>query len=762
MTTVAQLTIEMAANVARLRQDMDAARRKVDSTFGGISKATEQLKVTLGGLFAGFGAQQALAKVIEVQRQFDVLNSSLKTVTGSSMVAEREMQWIREFAATTPYQLADVTGAFVKMKALGLDASQRALASYGNTASAMGKSLNQMIEAVADAATGEFERLKEFGIRARKEGDNVAFTFQGVTTNVRNSADEITQYLQQIGNVTFGGAMIERANTLDGAISNLADSYDALVLAISQGGLGNAIKNDTKTVSETMQVMTEAMVKAREQGGGALVQVANAAGALAGRTAFGGLAALFNGFNWTVNALTGNVLGLNENLSLLPDNLRTASEQTAIMMQRLELARGEYEKLAMRLAVAPDNIYLKSEMAQLAQYIERLEEATRKQRQMQSALASINGMDFSAEDAKFRRQIRLPAPAESESDRKARLRAAETAAAKAATEARQKEAEALRKVIDLAEHRNRLFDEEFDRREAYDQMVNARIRYGREMLQEIEFETRLMGMSSLEREKAVALLELERKGVVKGTEAYEKLAPAILKAIEARSGKAAELMTIDEVIEESAASVKKIGRNTATTMAESIADGILNGARDGVSIMDIFWREVKAQAARTILQPIVQPVAQGFSDIISSGLGALTNALGMGVTSSGYNPGASMGFSTDWEQFMPSFDGGGYTGSGSRSGGMDGRGGFLAMLHPNETVVDHTRGQSAGGNLVVNVINHAGAEVSASSRTGANGEQILEVLVARTKASIAGDFANRSGDVSRGLEAGYGIRPAMA
>jgi len=40
------------------------------------------------------------------------------------------------------------------------------------------------------------------------------------------------------------------------------------------------------------------------------------------------------------------------------------------------------------------------------------------------------------------------------------------------------------------------------------------------------------------------------------------------------------------------------------------------------------------------------------------------------------------------------FDGGGYTGNGSRTGGLDGKGGFLAMLHPKETVVDHHRGQS--------------------------------------------------------------------
>ena len=38
-----------------------------------------------------------------------------------------------------------------------------------------------------------------------------------------------------------------------------------------------------------------------------------------------------------------------------------------------------------------------------------------------------------------------------------------------------------------------------------------------------------------------------------------------------------------------------------------------------------------------------------------------------------------------------SFDGGGYTGGGMRSGGLDGLGGFPAMLHPNETVIDHTK-----------------------------------------------------------------------
>lgn len=57
--------------------------------------------------------------------------------------------------------------------------------------------------------------------------------------------------------------------------------------------------------------------------------------------------------------------------------------------------------------------------------------------------------------------------------------------------------------------------------------------------------------------------------------------------------------------------------------------------------------------------------------------------------------------------FLSSFDGGGPTGDAPRSGGLDGKGGFMAMLHPQETVIDHTKGQSvsAGSVTVIQNIN---------------------------------------------------------
>jgi hypothetical protein len=80
----------------------------------------------------------------------------------------------------------------------------------------------------------------------------------------------------------------------------------------------------------------------------------------------------------------------------------------------------------------------------------------------------------------------------------------------------------------------------------------------------------------------------------------------------------------------------------------------------------------------------------------------------------------------------PSFDGGGYTGSGPRSGGIDGKGGFMAMLHPRETVIDHTRlggglAGAAGGAVRIMVEAVEGAMFAPRVRAEAQGVAVQVV-----------------------------------
>lgn len=204
-----------------------------------VSRAAKTATIAVGALTAAAGAVGAA--LVASQRKFDVMNASLITMTGSAENAGQAMAILQQFAKDTPYGLEQSVNAFTKLVALGLNPSIEAMTSYGNTASAMGKDLEQMIEAVADASTMEFERLKEFGIKANQQGDKIKFTFRGVTTEVAKNADAIQQYLLNIGNTDFAGAMEERSKTLDGAIASLGDTWDGLLKTINDtGGMSNA------------------------------------------------------------------------------------------------------------------------------------------------------------------------------------------------------------------------------------------------------------------------------------------------------------------------------------------------------------------------------------------------------------------------------------------------------------------------------------------------------------------------------------------
>lgn len=258
MTDVASLAIKIESLQV---QQADTRLKGLASSGGSAEKATSGLMGAftklIGPLTAAVSVMGTLNKLVDVQRQFDVLNAGLITATGSSENAAEAFDALREFAQQTPYDLNQAVEGFTKLVNLGLDPSERALKSYGNTASAMGKDLNQMIEAVADAATGEFERLKEFGIKAKQNGDQVSLTFRGVSTTIGNNAAEIEEYLTKLGENEFAGAMERRMDSLDGAIANLGDTWDQLFLTVSQSGIGDVIEDAVRMATDALQELTD-------------------------------------------------------------------------------------------------------------------------------------------------------------------------------------------------------------------------------------------------------------------------------------------------------------------------------------------------------------------------------------------------------------------------------------------------------------------------------------------------------------------------
>ena len=274
MADIATLTIAVQSDgvtkANKRLDDLDKQSSKAERATNSVGAASRSTSTSMLKMAASIGAATLAYKgfkaVVSTAAEFEKLNAMLKTVTGSTEAAAEAMELIRKTAASTPFSVQEMTNSFIKLKSLGLDPSEDALTSYANTAAAMGKSLNQVIEAVADASTMEFERLKEFGIKSRQAADTVTFTFNKVATTVKKDAASIEGYLRSIGDVQFAGAAVDQMDTINGALSNMGDAFDQLLLQVGDQGFSGEVKeslqklvdflSDSKTVDAATKLGT--------------------------------------------------------------------------------------------------------------------------------------------------------------------------------------------------------------------------------------------------------------------------------------------------------------------------------------------------------------------------------------------------------------------------------------------------------------------------------------------------------------------------
>lgn len=196
---------------------------------------------------AAAGAALLGKSIIDTTAQFESYAATLETIEGSAEKANKSLDWIAEFAKKTPYDVAQVTEAFIRMRAYGLDPMDGSLTAVGDAASAMGKSLMDGVEAIADATTGENERLKAFGITSSVAGNKITYTWRQngkeMSKTLKKSGLEIAKFLKENFELRFAGAMIRQSKTWNGMLANLGDTWTDFQRRVGEAGFFDAVKN---------------------------------------------------------------------------------------------------------------------------------------------------------------------------------------------------------------------------------------------------------------------------------------------------------------------------------------------------------------------------------------------------------------------------------------------------------------------------------------------------------------------------------------
>lgn len=241
--------IKRRGQIERLKRQSSAIRNKANARAGNLSlvgQGMSQFAGSVGNL--GRRAGGVAGSFLDTAKQFETYQTILETLEGSEEKAKKSMAWVSEFAAKTPYELSEVNESFVRLRSYGLDPTNGLLETLGDTGAAMGKPMMQAVEAMADAVTGENERLKAFGIKASAQGDMFSYAYtdsKGIQRAVevnKNDRKAIEKALTSIWSEKFGGGMIKQSKTFVGIFSNLRDTYNRFQLAIMNSGAFETLK----------------------------------------------------------------------------------------------------------------------------------------------------------------------------------------------------------------------------------------------------------------------------------------------------------------------------------------------------------------------------------------------------------------------------------------------------------------------------------------------------------------------------------------
>lgn len=204
---------------------------------------------------AGIGAVTfSLYDLFSTAGQFEAFQTQLNREFGSIAKGKAAMNWIQKFAADTPYELEQVTAAFLQLRSYGIDAMDGSLRSAGDAAAAMNKDVGSAVEALADVMQGEFERLKEFGISASQQGKKVRFSWtkdgKAMSLDVAKNSLAMKKAITGIWDSKFGGAMEAQSKTLFGIISNLKDAWSRFLVMIADAGIFDLVKGKLQQLLE--------------------------------------------------------------------------------------------------------------------------------------------------------------------------------------------------------------------------------------------------------------------------------------------------------------------------------------------------------------------------------------------------------------------------------------------------------------------------------------------------------------------------------
>jgi tape measure domain-containing protein len=237
MAAVGTLTIEMAANVARLQRDMERATKTVGGAMDRIQKSVQMATRAMGALTAAFAAYKTIQGIIQQADAMTLLNSRLQLVTKS------QQEFIRTQEALVSISQRSYTG---------LSSTVDLYTSLSRATANLGFSQNELLRVVetfnksiiisggsvqaADAAITQFNQAMASGVLRGEEFNSISEQAPMIMELLANSLGVTRGALRDMAKEGLLVAELVLPALLEGSKS-VDDQFTKLNKTIGQSGV---------------------------------------------------------------------------------------------------------------------------------------------------------------------------------------------------------------------------------------------------------------------------------------------------------------------------------------------------------------------------------------------------------------------------------------------------------------------------------------------------------------------------------------------
>ncbi|WP_419533709.1 tape measure protein [Endozoicomonas sp.] len=258
-----------AADRTFKKETLKKVARDAEQASSGIGRLTRRFAGLVAAGAGLYTIKRGIESILTTGDKFERLSVQLEAIMGSMAGGERALAWIKDFTRNTPFQLEEVSEAFVRLKAFGLDPMDGSMQAIVDQASKLGggmERLNGITLAVGQAWAKqklqgeEILQLVERGVPVwelleKATGKNVQ-ELQKLSSAGKLGRDTIALLIAEIGK-SAEGAAAKNMSLLSGYVSNLKDSWQQFLAEIADSGALEYTKNLLGSIALKIEAMNQ-------------------------------------------------------------------------------------------------------------------------------------------------------------------------------------------------------------------------------------------------------------------------------------------------------------------------------------------------------------------------------------------------------------------------------------------------------------------------------------------------------------------------